>query len=433
MDKLVIKGGRQLSGTVAVSGSKNAALALMAASLLPASGKTVISRIPDLRDVHTLSNLLRIIGARVEFEKNTLTISAANISHPEAPYELVKQMRASFYVLGPLLGRFGKARVSLPGGCAWGPRPVDLHLKAMQSLGASIEIEDGYVVAKAKRKRLTGAKIDFSISSVGATGNALMAAVLAKGTTKLKNAAIEPEITALADMLMKMGAKISGIGTTELEIEGVEELYAAREINICDRIEAGTLLCAAAITKGDVTLTDVNPNDFKIVLKKFEQAGCEIKYTESAVSLKSPRALQPTSVEAKPFPKFPTDMQAQWTVLMTQADGVSKITDHIYGDRFKHVPELNRLGANIQVKGNSAIVKGLQKLSGTKVMSTDLRASASLILGGLVASGTTEVLRVYHLDRGYEKIEQKLRTLGANIKREQYDEFAQPKLEKEEA
>jgi UDP-N-acetylglucosamine 1-carboxyvinyltransferase len=342
-------------------------------------------------------------------------------------------MRASFYVLGPLLGRFGKARVSLPGGCAWGPRPVDLHLKAMQALGASIEIEDGYVVAKAKRKRLQGAKIDFPISSVGATGNTLMAAVLAKGTTKIKNAALEPEITALADMLMKMGAKISGIGTTELEIEGVEELYAAREVNISDRIEAGTLLCAAAITKGNITLTDVNANDFKAVLKKFEQAGCEIKYTENAVSLKSPNTLRPTNVDAKPFPKFPTDMQAQWTVLMTQANGTSKITDHIYADRFKHVPELNRLGANIEVKGNSAIVKGVQKLSGTKVMSTDLRASASLILGGLVASGTTEVLRVYHLDRGYEKIEQKLRALGATIKREQYDEFAQPKLEKEEA
>ncbi|MCS6988705.1 MAG: UDP-N-acetylglucosamine 1-carboxyvinyltransferase [Chloroherpetonaceae bacterium] len=432
MDKLVIKGGRQLSGTVAVSGSKNAALALMAAALLPASGKTVISRVPDLRDVHTLSNLLRIIGARVEFEKNSLTISAENISHPEAPYELVKQMRASVYVLGPLLGRIGRARVSLPGGCAWGPRPVDLHIKAMQALGASVEIEDGYIVAKAKRKRLVGAKIEFPISSVGATGNALMAAVLAKGTTKIKNAALEPEITALADMLMKMGAKISGIGTTELEIEGVEELYAARETNISDRIEAGTLLCAAAITKGEVTLTDVSPAHFKAVLKKFEQAGCEIKYAENVVSLKSPRKLEATNVEAKPFPKFPTDMQAQWTALMTQAVGTSKITDHIYADRFKHVPELNRLGANIVVKGNSAIVKGEQKLSGAKVMSTDLRASASLILAGLVASGTTEVLRVYHLDRGYEKIEQKLRALGANIRREQYDEFAQPKPEKEE-
>lgn len=433
MDKLVIKGGRRLSGTVAASGSKNAALALMAASLLPASGKTIIARVPDLRDVHTLSNLLRIIGARVEFEKNTLTISAENVSHPEAPYELVKQMRASVYVLGPLLGRVGRARVSLPGGCAWGPRPVDLHLKAMQALGASVEIEDGYIVAKAKRKRLVGAKIEFPISSVGATGNALMAAVLAKGATKIKNAALEPEITALADMLMKMGAKISGVGTTELEIEGVEELYATRETNISDRIEAGTLLCAAAITKGDITLTGVNPAHLKAVLKKFEQAGCEIKWTENVISLKAPPKLEPTNVEAKPFPKFPTDMQAQWTALMTQADGESKITDHIYADRFKHVPELNRLGANITVKGNSAIVKGVQKLSGAKVMSTDLRASASLILAGLVANGTTEVLRVYHLDRGYEKIEQKLRALGASVKREQYDEFAQPKLEKEEA
>ncbi|MBC8044744.1 MAG: UDP-N-acetylglucosamine 1-carboxyvinyltransferase [Rhizobacter sp.] len=427
MDKLVIHGGVPLRGSVAVSGSKNAALPLMVASLLAASGKTIITRVPDLRDIETLSNLLRIIGARVEFYDHTLAISASAISHTEAPYELVKKMRASIYVLGPLLARFGRARVSLPGGCAWGPRPVDLHLEAMKKLGASVELDDGYIVAKAKRKRLTGAKIDFKISSVGATGNALMAAVLAKGSSRMTNAAIEPEITALAKFLVKMGAKISGIGTTTLEIEGVEELYATRDENICDRIEAGTLLAAAAITKGHITLTDADPLQFKEVLKKFELAGCKIKTTASSVELISPAKLKATNVEAKVYPKFPTDMQAQWSALMTQADGTSKITDSIYADRFKHVPELNRLGADIELRQNSAIVRGKKKLQGAKVMSTDLRASASLILAGLAASGTTEVLRVYHLDRGYEKIEQKLAALGARITREKYDEFAAPK------
>ncbi|MFN3385767.1 MAG: UDP-N-acetylglucosamine 1-carboxyvinyltransferase [Candidatus Thermochlorobacter sp.] len=432
MDKLVIQGGRPLSGEVEVSGSKNAALALMAAALLPASGKTIIQRVPDLRDVHTLANLLRIIGARVEYEHHTLTISAANVSHFEAPYELVKKMRASIYVLGPLLGRFGRARVSLPGGCAFGPRPVDLHIEAMKKLGASIDLDEGYIVAKAKRKRLVGAKIDFPLVSVGATGNALMAAVLAKGTTEINNAAIEPEITALARLLVKMGAKIEGIGTPTLHIEGVDELYAVRENNISDRIEAGTLLAAAAITRGSITLTNIDAREMKAVLKKFESAGCHIMLEDSCISLQAPEELRPTHVEAKPYPKFPTDMQAQWSALMTQAKGTSRITDHIYFERFKHIPELNRLGAEIEIKKNTAIVRGIKALRGAKVMSTDLRASASLILAGLAASGKTEVLRVYHLDRGYEKIEQKLRKLGAQIRREQYDEFATPKPADEE-
>ncbi len=432
MDKLVIHGGKPLAGQVAVSGSKNAALALMAASLLPASGKTVIQRVPDLRDVHTLANLLRIIGARVDYEDHTLTISAANVSHFEAPYELVKKMRASIYVLGPLLGRFGRARVSLPGGCAFGPRPVDLHIEAMKLLGASIELDEGYIVAKAKRKRLVGTKIAFPLVSVGATGNALMAAVLAKGTTKITNAAIEPEITALARLLVKMGAKIDGIGTPTLEIEGVDELYAVRENNISDRIEAATLLAAAAITHGSITLTDVNAQDMKAVLKKFESAGCHITISPECISLQAPDVLRPTNVEAKPYPKFPTDMQAQWSALMTQAEGTSRITDHVYFERFKHIPELNRLGAEIELKKNRAIVRGVKTLRGAKVMSTDLRASASLILGGLAAKGKTEVLRVYHLDRGYEKIEQKLRKLGAHIRREQYDEFSTPSPPDEE-
>jgi UDP-N-acetylglucosamine 1-carboxyvinyltransferase len=426
MEKLVIKGGKPLSGTAEVSGSKNTALALMAAALLPASGKTILSRIPDLRDVHTLANLLRIIGARVDFEQHTLTISAANIAHFEAPYDIVKKMRASIYALGPLLGRFGKARVSLPGGCAWGPRPVDLHLKAIEKLGARVELEDGYIVAKAKRKTLTGAKIVFPIVSVGATINTLMAAVLAKGLTTIFNAALEPEITALCNLLVQMGAKLDGIGTSTLHIEGAKELYAVRFQNLCDRIEAGTLLAAAAITKGKITLTEVDANELTSVLKKLEQAGCTIKTTDSTIDLTAPKLLHPTHVEAKPYPKFPTDMQAQWIAVMTQAKGESKITDTIYSDRFKHVPELLRLGADIEMKKNSALVRGGKKLSGAKVMSPDLRASASLILAGLAANGTTEVLRVYHLDRGYEKIEHKLKALGATIKREQYDEFANP-------
>jgi UDP-N-acetylglucosamine 1-carboxyvinyltransferase len=296
----------------------------------------------------------------------------------------------------------------------------------MKQLGASIELDEGYIVAKAKRKRLIGAKITFPLISVGATGNALMAAVLAKGTTKITNAAIEPEITALARFLVKMGAKIDGIGTHTLEIEGVDELYAVREHNIADRIEAATLLAAAAITHGSITLTNVNAKDMKAVLKKFESAGCHITIGPECISLQAPDVLRPTSVEAKPYPKFPTDMQAQWSALMTQADGTSYITDHVYFERYKHIPELNRLGAEIELKKNRAIVRGIKTLRGAKVMSTDLRASASLILGGLAAKGKTEVLRVYHLDRGYEKIEQKLRKLGAHIRREQYDEFSTP-------
>ncbi|MDX2129161.1 MAG: UDP-N-acetylglucosamine 1-carboxyvinyltransferase [Chloroherpetonaceae bacterium] len=433
MEKLVIKGGTTLTGSVSVSGSKNTALALMAATLLPASGKTVLSRVPDLRDVHTLSNLLRIIGARVDYESHTMTVSAANISHYEAPYELVKQMRASIYVLGPMLGRFGKARVSLPGGCAFGPRPVDLHLEVMKALGANIELEDGYVVAKSKKKNLTGGSFHFKVSSVGATGNGIMAAVLAKGNSRFTNAAIEPEITALCKMLVMMGAKIDGIGTTTLEIEGVRELYSVRFENLCDRIEAGTLLTAAAITHGKIKLTEVDHKDLTSILKKLEATGCTIKSTENSIELQAPKILEAVNIEAKPFPKFPTDMQAQWTALMTQANGKSKIIDHIYSERFKQVPELNRLGASIEIKGNTAIVSGVKKLKGAKVMSTDLRASASLILAGLVAQGTTEVLRIYHLDRGYEKIEAKLKALGGNVRREQYDEFEKPKTSEDAA
>jgi UDP-N-acetylglucosamine 1-carboxyvinyltransferase len=371
----------------------------------------------------TFTKLLQHLGSEIDFSDNTMKISSANVQSLQAPYELVKQMRASIYVLGPLLARFGHARVSLPGGCAFGPRPIDLHLMAMEKLGATITIETGFIDATLREGKLRGAHIDFPISSVGATGNALMAAVLAEGTTTISNAAAEPEIETLCKFLIAMGATIRGTGTTELQIEGTDTLNAVEFNNVFDRIEAGTLLAAAAITGGSITVNGVDPEQLKAVLKKFAQAGCTIETTNNSVNLKSPEKLIATDVTAKPYPSFPTDMQAQWIALMTQAEGTSHIIDKVYHERFNHIPELNRLGAHIDIRKNQAIVHGPQKLSGTKVMSTDLRASASLVLAGLVAEGTTEVLRVYHLDRGYEQIETKLNSLGAYITREKYNEF----------
>ncbi len=339
-----------------------------------------------------------------------------NINEFTAPYEHVKKMRASVYVLGPLLARFGKAKVSLPGGCAWGPRPVNLHIEAMKKLGADIDFKDGYIFAEAKK--LKGAKINFDVSSVGATGNAMMAATLAKGTTLINNAAIEPEITQLAEFLLKMGAKINGIGTNTLEIEGVTDLYPAEITTISDRIETGTLLTAAAITKSKITLTETSSEFLEAVLLKLEDSGCKVKREKSKLEIDAKNLeLKPVSITTSIFPGFPTDMQAQWTALMSIVNGVSTVTDTIYFDRFKHVPELNRLGAQIVLDQNTAVITGVKKLKGAKVMSTDLRASASLVLAGLIAEGTTEVLRVYHLDRGYQRIEEKLKTLGADIQR----------------
>ncbi|MEO8399401.1 MAG: UDP-N-acetylglucosamine 1-carboxyvinyltransferase, partial [Ignavibacteriaceae bacterium] len=318
--------------------------------------------------------------------------------------------------------RFGEAKVSLPGGCAWGPRPINLHLEGMKKLGAEIDLEEGYIIAKAKK--LKGTKINFDISSVGATGNILMAAVLAKGITTIANAAVEPEITNLAEMLVKMGAKIDGINSSILTVEGVDELYPVEFLTIPDRIEAGTLLIAAAITKGKIKLKNISPSFFDSVLSKLEDSGCKLNFSDSAVELDTSSInIKSTDVITNIFPGFPTDMQAQWTTYMSLADGVSSITDNIYLDRFKHVPELQRLGADITVNENTAIVKGVAKLKGAKVMSTDLRASASLVLAGLAAEGTTEVLRVYHLDRGYQKIEEKLQLLGADIERVSGAEF----------
>jgi len=423
MDKLVIKGGRKLSGSVNASGSKNSSLPIIAATLLTGNGTFTLHNIPDLRDITTFTQLLNHLGAETTFADNTLRVSSNHVQSLQAPYELVKKMRASIYVLGPLLARFGHARVSLPGGCAFGPRPIDLHLMAMEKLGATITIETGFIDATAKEGKLRGAHIDFPVSSVGATGNALMAAALAEGTTTLSNAAAEPEIVTLCKFLIAMGVPIRGTGTTELEIDGVPSLVAIEFDNVFDRIEVGTLLAAAAITGGEITINRVEPQQMKTVLKKFTEAGCTITTTDNSITLKSPEKLLATDVTAKPYPAFPTDMQAQWIALMTQAEGISHITDKVYHERFNHIPELNRLGAHIEIRKNQALVHGQQPLSGTKVMSTDLRASASLVIAGLVAQGTTEVLRVYHLDRGYEKIEQKLQSLGADISREKYNEF----------
>jgi UDP-N-acetylglucosamine 1-carboxyvinyltransferase len=420
LDKFIIRGGKRLSGRVKISGAKNATLALMPAALL-AGGTYQLKNTPVLRDVATMSALLRTMGVKVEAHDRVLTLETSDVHRFEAPYEHVKKMRASVYVLGPLLARYGRAKVSLPGGCAWGPRPVNLHIEGLRKLGATIELDKGYIIAHADR--LQGARIHFDVSSVGATGNIMMAAVLARGSTVIQNAAIEPEITALAQFLVAMGAKIQGVGTNRLEIEGVDVLHAADADTIPDRIEAGTFLVAAAITRGEVTLERINPEHLTAVITRLEDAGCAVVTTPTSLTIKAPEELRGVDVTAAIYPGFPTDMQAQWTALMAVAKGTSVVTDSIYLDRFKHVPELIRLGAEIELKENAAIVRGSSRLTGAKVMSTDLRASASLILAGLVAEGMTEVLRVYHIDRGYEAIEQKLRAIGADIERVSGEEF----------
>jgi len=421
VDKFVIHGGKELNGTVEISGAKNATLALMPAALL-ASGESVLYNTPELNDVFTMSKLLKQLGAEIQFENQVLKINSATVNNQIAPYEHVKKMRASVYVLGPLLTRYGFAKVSLPGGCAWGPRPINLHLEGLKKLGAEIELDEGYIIVKAKR--LQGAKINFDKSSVGATGNILMASVLAKGTTVINNAAMEPEITNLVNFLLKMGAKIYGINTSILEIEGVDELHPAEIETIPDRIEAGTFLIAAAITKGNILIRGGIDAHLYAVLSKLEDAGMHIDVIGNDIRIDA-QNIEPKSIDVSTgiFPGFPTDMQAQWLALMSVADSVSTVTDTIYTDRFSHVPELIRLGADISVQENNALIKGVKKLKGAKVMSTDLRASASLVLAGLVAEGVTEVLRVYHLDRGYQRLEEKLRQLGANIDRVAGQEF----------
>ena len=421
MDKFVIEGGYKLNGRVKISGAKNSALALMPAVLLN-NGINRFENVPEVNDIFTMIKLLKHLGVSANFENNNLELNSSNITNQDAPYEHVKKMRASVYVLGPLLAKYGYAKVSMPGGCAWGPRPINLHLEALEKLGAQIILDGGDIVAKADR--LHGANINFNISSVGATGNTIMAAVLAKGESKIQNAAIEPEITNLCEFLISMGAKIEGVGSSTLFIDGVDELNATNGEIIGDRIEAGTLLIAGAITKSKIEIEYSNINHLGAVLSKLKDSGAKICINNKLIEIDSSNIdAKSIDVETAIYPGFPTDMQAQWISYMTLANGNSTVTDNIYIDRFSHVPELIRLGANIERINNMAIIRGVKKLKGAKVMSTDLRASASLVLAGLVADGKTEVLRIYHLDRGYEKIEEKLSKLGANIERVKTVEF----------
>ena len=415
MDKIIVDGGKQLNGKVKIGGAKNAVLPIMTACIL-APGKYTITNVPDLRDTRTMSELLRRIGADVKYENNILQINTENCNSPEAPYELVKTMRASFYVLGPLLSRFGISKVSLPGGCAWGPRPVNYHIEALEKLGANIQLNNGYIIAKGNLK---GEEITFKNTSVGATGNTLMAAVKANGTTIINNAAIEPEISLLCNFLNKMGAEISGVGTKTLTIRGVTELKSVNLFKIIpDRIEAGTFLIATAMTGGSVELIDVNANHLKCVLDNLVVAGSEIDISDNNIKINSSKIVNSVSMVTAPYPGFPTDLQAQWMALMTISRGQSIITDEVYLDRFTHVAELNRLGANIRLNKNKAFIDGVPFLKGAQLMSTDIRASASLIISALSAQGISEISRVYHIDRGYEKIENKFMKLGANIWRE---------------
>ena len=413
MDKIIINGQKLLSGAIKISGAKNAVLPIMASTLM-VEGKSTISRVPDLKDTRTMIALMEIIGAKCSFENNILNIDSSTVNNPEAPYDLVKTMRASFYVLGPLIARFGRVKVSLPGGCAWGPRPVDYHLKGLEELGAKITLKSGYILAEAKR--LKGNKISFDFPSVGATGNMVMAAATAVGTTIIENAAKEPEIVQLCDYLNQMGAFITGIGTSQLIIEGVDSLKSANIEVIPDRIEAGTFLIAGALL-GKITIEDVNPSHLDSVLYKLKEVGSIIEIQSNSISI-TPNLLKAVDMTTAVYPGFPTDLQAQWIALMSIAKGSSIITDTVYHDRFSHVPELNRLGASIKVENNTAFIKGVNELIGAPVMSTDIRASAALIIAGLFAHGETSVSRIYHIDRGYEKIEEKFKMLGANILRE---------------
>ena len=415
MDKLVIHGGRPLNGSVKVSGAKNAVLPIMTATIIT-PGSYKIKRVPDLRDTRTMISLLEIIGAEVNFEDGTLHIDTTKCDNPEAPYDLVKTMRASFYVLGPLLSRFGYAKVSMPGGCAWGPRPVNFHVDAMEQIGADIILEDGYIIAKGEN--LSGGDVLFEVSSVGATGNAVMAAVKASGRTTISNAAMEPEITCLCEFLNAMGASISGIGTNKLQIKSVSEMKPVDTEIIPDRIETATFLIAGAMAGEKVEVVGAEPNHLQVVLKRLQEAGSELEVKKDSIIIERKGRPRPVSVETAVYPGFPTDVQAQWMALMSLADGNSTITDSIYHDRFTHIAELSRLGADIRLKHNVAEVKGKERLLGAPVMSTDIRASASLILAGLAAEGQTEISRIYHIDRGYEKIEEKFQSLGAEIFRE---------------
>ena len=414
MDALVIQGGRPLNGRVAVSGAKNAALPVMAATLL-APGQHVLRNVPSLADTRTMARVLGQLGARVEFTDHQCRIDTTDISSLEAPYDLVRTMRASIYVLGPLLARFGSARVSLPGGCAWGPRPVDLHIAGLDAMGANLAIDHGYIVGKSVRLR--GARIRHETVSVGATAQLMMAATLAEGTTVIEGAAIEPDITVLGEVLVRCGARIEGLGSRTVTVHGVRGLAPIDTTIIPDRIEAATFLAAAAITGGSVTVDQCEPAHLEASIETLARAGCDVQPGEREVRISGPVRPAPVTVTTQPYPGFPTDMQAQMMALCSIADGESVITDTIYLDRFTHVPELARLGADIRLDHNVATVVGVDSLQGAPVLATDIRASAALVLAALVAEGETRISRIYHLDRGYEALDQKLATLGASVRR----------------
>jgi len=418
MDKLVIEGGRRLSGTVRISGAKNACLPILAATLLT-EDQSIIRNIPNLRDISTMAKILKTLGCEVSQDNDRMKVRPGKYRNYRAPYDLVSTMRASICVLGPLIAKKRRAEVSFPGGCIIGPRPIDLHLKGLQALNVGIAVEGGYIIADASKLR--GAHVYLGGhfgSSVLATANTMMAATLADGVTVIENAACEPEVIDLAHFLIKMGAKIKGHTTHRIIVEGVKRLHGADHTVIPDRIEAGTYVLASAITKGDVTLKDVVSEHLVAVIDKMQESGLAVTRVPSGLRVRHVKRLKPIDVTTLPYPGFPTDMQAQVMSLMTVTDGISVITEKIYPERFIHISELARMGARIMLEGPSAIVKGVGHLSGAPVMASDLRASAALVLAGLVAKGKTEVRRIYHLDRGYEKIEEKLNALGASIRRE---------------
>ena len=414
MQKLAIQGGVPLHGDVRISGAKNAALPILCASLLTGDSLQ-LGNVPDLNDVATMRKLLQQMGVKIEANGNQVVLSAAHIDKLEAPYDMVKTMRAAILVLGPLVARFGEARVSLPGGCAIGSRPVDLHIKGLQAMGAEIHIEHGYIHAKAKR--LKGARICFDLVSVTGTENLMMAATLADGVTVLENAAREPEVVDLAHCLIAMGAKIEGAGSDTVTITGVEKLHGASHRVMPDRIESGTFLVAAAAAGGSITLTDTRADILDSVLEKLQEAGATIQVADGTISLQMSKRPKAVNVRTAPYPAFPTDMQAQFMALNAVAEGSAMVVETIFENRFMHVQELRRLGAQIDVEGNTAVIKGCVQLEGAAIMATDLRASACLVIAGLVAQGETIVDRIYHLDRGYEHIEAKLSALGAQIRR----------------
>jgi UDP-N-acetylglucosamine 1-carboxyvinyltransferase len=414
MDSFIIRGPSRLEGTVRISGAKNAMLPLMAATILT-GGRCILDNVPNLRDTRTMMKVLGTLGIPSALEDGVLTIDATDVTSFEAPYDLVRTMRASIYVLGPLLARFGRARVSMPGGCAWGPRPIDLHLKGMMALGAEIRIDHGYIDATADRLR--GGQVILAVPSVGATVNILIAASLADGESVIENAAREPEISALASALRCAGVEIEGEGTSTIRVQGSGSVEPFRHAVIPDRIEAGTYAAAALITGGDVTLEGCRPDHMLAMIDKLEACGATVSATGDSMRVKGPDRISPVDIDTGFYPSFPTDMQAQMMAVLCVAEGTSTIIEHVYPDRFTHVPELRRFGAKIALDGHVAIISGTEKLEGAPVMATDIRASSALLLAGMIAEGETKVLRIYHIERGYEDIENKLRALGANIQR----------------